>query len=61
MIKPIDTAPSMCLPEGIRFSEKQDGPMIPIVAIVGKSNSGKTTLVEKLIPELNKRVDIALR
>ena len=29
--------------------------MIPIVAVVGKSNSGKTTLIEKLIPELNKR------
>jgi len=27
----------------------------PIVSIVGKSNSGKTTLVEKLIPELIKR------
>ena len=27
----------------------------PIVSIVGKSNSGKTTLVEKLIPELVKR------
>lgn len=29
--------------------------MIPIVSIVGKSNSGKTTLIEKLIPELNRR------
>ncbi|MBN1471499.1 MAG: molybdopterin-guanine dinucleotide biosynthesis protein B [Syntrophaceae bacterium] len=28
---------------------------IPIISIVGKSNSGKTTLVEKLIPELIKR------
>jgi len=28
---------------------------IPLVSIVGKSNSGKTTLVEKLIPELAKR------
>jgi molybdopterin-guanine dinucleotide biosynthesis protein B len=28
---------------------------IPIISIVGKSNSGKTTLVEKLIPELVKR------
>ena len=27
----------------------------PIVSIVGKSNSGKTTLIEKLIPELMKR------
>jgi molybdopterin-guanine dinucleotide biosynthesis protein MobB len=29
--------------------------MIPMVSIVGKSNSGKTTLLEKLIPELKKR------
>jgi len=29
--------------------------MIPIVAVVGKSNSGKTTLIEKLIPEMSKR------
>lgn len=29
--------------------------MIPIVSIVGKSNSGKTTLVEKLIHELTER------
>lgn len=28
---------------------------IPIISIVGKSDSGKTTLVEKLIPELMKR------
>lgn len=28
---------------------------IPIVSIVGKSNSGKTTLIEKLIPELIRR------
>ena len=28
---------------------------IPIVSIVGKSNSGKTTLIEKLIPELTRR------
>jgi molybdopterin-guanine dinucleotide biosynthesis protein B len=32
-----------------------DPPMIPIVSIVGKSNSGKTTLVEKLIAELTRR------
>ena len=30
-------------------------PMIPIVSIVGKSNSGKTTLIEKLIAELTRR------
>jgi molybdopterin-guanine dinucleotide biosynthesis protein B len=29
--------------------------VIPIVSIVGKSDSGKTTLIEKLIPELNQR------
>ena len=29
--------------------------MIPIVSIVGKSDSGKTTLIEKLIAELNRR------
>lgn len=29
--------------------------MIPIVSIVGKSDSGKTTLLEKLIPELKKK------
>jgi len=29
--------------------------MIPIVSIVGKSNSGKTTLIEKLIVELTRR------
>lgn len=29
--------------------------MVPIVSIVGKSDSGKTTLIEKLIPELNSR------
>jgi len=32
-----------------------DHPMIPIVSIVGKSNSGKTTLIEKLIAELTGR------
>jgi molybdopterin-guanine dinucleotide biosynthesis protein B len=29
--------------------------MIPIVSIVGTSNSGKTTLIEKLIAELSRR------
>ena len=29
--------------------------MIPIVSFVGKSDSGKTTLMEKLIPELTRR------
>jgi molybdopterin-guanine dinucleotide biosynthesis protein MobB len=29
--------------------------MLPIVSIVGRSKSGKTTLIEKLIPELRQR------
>ena len=29
--------------------------VIPILSIVGKTNSGKTTLIEKLIPELKRR------
>ncbi len=29
--------------------------MIPIISIVGKSDSGKTTLIEKLVPELRRR------
>ncbi len=29
--------------------------MIPIISIVGKSDSGKTTLIEKLLPELTRR------
>jgi molybdopterin-guanine dinucleotide biosynthesis protein B len=29
--------------------------MIPIISIVGKSDSGKTTLIEKLVPELKRR------
>jgi molybdopterin-guanine dinucleotide biosynthesis adapter protein len=29
--------------------------LIPIVSIVGRSNTGKTTLIEKLIPELMRR------
>ena len=29
--------------------------MIPIVSIVGKSGAGKTTLIEKVIPELKRR------
>ena len=29
--------------------------MVPIVSIVGKSDSGKTTLIEKLVPELTRR------
>jgi molybdopterin-guanine dinucleotide biosynthesis protein B len=29
--------------------------MIPIISVVGRSNSGKTTLLEKLIPELTAR------
>jgi molybdopterin-guanine dinucleotide biosynthesis protein B len=29
--------------------------MTPIISIVGRSNSGKTTLIERLIPEFTKR------
>ncbi|NLA10627.1 MAG: molybdopterin-guanine dinucleotide biosynthesis protein B [Firmicutes bacterium] len=29
--------------------------MIPIISVVGKSNVGKTTLLEKLLPELKRR------
>jgi len=29
--------------------------VIPVISIVGKSKSGKTTLIEKLIPELHQR------
>ncbi len=29
--------------------------MIPIVSITGRSNTGKTTLIEKMIPELSRR------
>jgi molybdopterin-guanine dinucleotide biosynthesis protein B len=29
--------------------------MIPIISVVGKSDSGKTTLIEKLLPELTRR------
>lgn len=29
--------------------------MIPVVSIVGKSNAGKTTLIERIIPELVRR------
>ena len=29
--------------------------MIPIISIVGKSDSGKTTFIEKLVPELTRR------
>jgi molybdopterin-guanine dinucleotide biosynthesis protein MobB len=29
--------------------------MIPIISIVGRSNSGKTTLIERLVPEFIKR------
>lgn len=34
---------------------KATGRAIPIVSIIGRSRSGKTTLIEKLIPELKRR------
>src|SRR5512139_2381303 len=39
----------------IPSSPVQGEQMIPIVSIVGKSDSGKTTLIEKLLPELVRR------
>ena len=41
-----------------RFTNKQvkgTGDTIPIVSIVGRSGAGRTTLLEKLIPELRRR------
>jgi molybdopterin-guanine dinucleotide biosynthesis protein B len=38
---------------GLRFVEKQTMP--PVVSIVGKSQSGKTTFIEKLVPILKSR------
>jgi molybdopterin-guanine dinucleotide biosynthesis protein B len=29
--------------------------MIPVISIVGRSNTGKTTLIEKLVPEFSRR------
>ncbi|MDA8163637.1 MAG: molybdopterin-guanine dinucleotide biosynthesis protein MobB, partial [Desulfobacteraceae bacterium] len=29
--------------------------MVPVVSLVGRPDCGKTTLLEKLIPELNRR------
>lgn len=40
------------MPEENRTAHRSS---IPIVSIVGRSNSGKTTLIEKLIPELKRR------
>jgi molybdopterin-guanine dinucleotide biosynthesis protein B len=37
------------------MASEENGMLPPIVAIVGKSDSGKTTLLEKLIPELKAR------
>jgi molybdopterin-guanine dinucleotide biosynthesis protein B len=34
---------------------ERNGIMIPLLSIVGKSNTGKTTLLERLIPELTAR------
>jgi molybdopterin-guanine dinucleotide biosynthesis protein MobB len=41
----------MVNPSGMGYAH----PMIPLVSIVGTSNSGKTTLIEKLIVELTRR------
>jgi molybdopterin-guanine dinucleotide biosynthesis adapter protein len=37
------------------FRHQKGGPMPPIISIVGKSDSGKTTLLEKLIAEIKNR------
>ncbi|PIY18574.1 molybdopterin-guanine dinucleotide biosynthesis protein MobB, partial [Candidatus Desantisbacteria bacterium CG_4_10_14_3_um_filter_40_18] len=29
--------------------------MVPVISIVGRKNSGKTTLIEGIIPELKKK------
>jgi molybdopterin-guanine dinucleotide biosynthesis adapter protein len=36
----------------MKAGEKQ---MIPVISIVGRSNTGKTTLIEKLVPEFCRR------
>ena len=41
--------------EGPRERFKERKWMVPVVSVVGRSKSGKTTLVEKLIKELNSR------
>ena len=41
-------------PVGV-YPEKRDEQAIPIVSFVGKSNSGKTTLLEKVIRELKSK------
>lgn len=38
-----------------RRQNENGAAQIPIISIVGKSNSGKTTLIERLIPELIRR------
>lgn len=39
----------------LRAIHDRDRPSIPIVSVVGRSKVGKTTLLEKLIPELKRR------
>ncbi|MEI8173543.1 MAG: molybdopterin-guanine dinucleotide biosynthesis protein B, partial [Deltaproteobacteria bacterium] len=44
------------MPCGQEASANEEGTgRIPIVSIVGRSNTGKTTLIEKMIPELKRR------
>ncbi|MBI2915086.1 MAG: molybdopterin-guanine dinucleotide biosynthesis protein B [Firmicutes bacterium] len=41
-------------PSGIAIGPKAEG-RAPMVCVVGRSNSGKTTLIEKLLPDLKNR------
>ncbi|MFQ6672911.1 MAG: molybdopterin-guanine dinucleotide biosynthesis protein B, partial [Candidatus Tectimicrobiota bacterium] len=49
------TIRSACERACVRPSVGRTPPMIPIVSIVGKSDTGKTTLIERLIPALKAR------
>jgi len=42
-------------PRRLNEKARKEGKSIPIVSITGLSGTGKTTLIEKMIPELNRR------
>src|SRR4026207_1791 len=54
MAKPGRISPKRCRPAlaGCRAAERECPMPVPIVCFVGKSNSGKTTFIERVIPEL---------